>query len=406
MIIKIKKTIQFALLMALVAGAAISFLVAISYAGGSRKNLLYFREILELLVFVSGLMMLLRYGIPLTLMRLWLVILIYVIGSLSYVAALMPSHLLDALLIYKSFIYLLLIAFFINKRIFELETLSNAFQILLVTYLIGYATQILIGLTSRPYLLLENNFEILLLGLVLYGLYAKTKHISFLNIFLLGMIVFMSGSRFAVVGYAFIMIMMLSSQWRSRKAFLLSLVGVMAFIMAFELILERMPDSGIEGIDRYQFFEVFLEEVHDWGFLDFLFGAERVSPLSAFACHQLIYYNFLFSLAGDGSCYSVVLHSFLLRTLYDHGFLGLMLIVSFSVRMLSLAGYQWRDIASIIGVMLLNGLSVSSFNTVFFAIGFIILVSMYQEKEINKGPFTGLSRWKIFKPKLKAKTIV
>ncbi len=54
---------------------------------------------------------------------------------------------------------------------------------------------------------------------------------------------------------------------------------------------------------------------------------QSTTPLLPASCADLSYYQTLFSYAGDGRCYSVILHSFIMRVIYDHGIIGFAFLI-------------------------------------------------------------------------------
>jgi len=90
-------------------------------------------------------------------------------------------------------------------------------------------------------------------------------------------------------------------------------------------------------------------------------------------CSRLSFYDALFSYSGNGSCYSVVLHSFNMRILFDHG-----VIVAFicgSLLWKFMAGSPGKAKCCVIALLVLNGLSVSSLNSIYAALGLVFILS-------------------------------
>jgi hypothetical protein len=113
--------------------------------------------------------------------------------------------------------------------------------------------------------------------------------------------------------------------------------------------------------------------VKDWGVSDWFFGSKFITPLPSSACQALSFYEQLFSRSGSGQCYSVILHSFWLRIIYDFGLTGVLFVffVFFSILKTNSYGHIERN--SLLVTMVLNGLSVSSFNSIFMVLSFFIL---------------------------------
>ncbi|MGS2762733.1 hypothetical protein [Sinomicrobium sp. M5D2P9] len=142
----------------------------------------------------------------------------------------------------------------------------------------------------------------------------------------------------------------------------------------------------IEKTDRFKFLMVFVDEIREWSIINYLFGADRITALSAEACSKLGYYQSLFSYSGDGSCYSVIFHSYILRAIYDHGIIGFILISVFVYFVITLSGFERKQALVIVGIALLNGLSVSSFNSVYFALGisFYLIIDRSGQRDLEE----------------------
>ncbi|WP_298532305.1 hypothetical protein [uncultured Algibacter sp.] len=135
---------------------------------------------------------------------------------------------------------------------------------------------------------------------------------------------------------------------------------------------------------RFQFLTVFLKEIENWTFLNYLFGASRITPLSENACRRLGYWQSLFSYSGDGSCYSVVLHSYIFRVIFDHGFIGLLFICYFVYSIIIRSGFSRTNGLIVLGIVFINGISVSSFNSVYFALGIMFFLIVKKHADYSK----------------------
>ena len=147
---------------------------------------------------------------------------------------------------------------------------------------------------------------------------------------------------------------------------------------------ERLAGGGLEEIDRYRFMMVFLNEIRSWGVFNYLFGSVPLTPLSPQSCASLSFYEGMFSSAGTGECYSVILHAYLLRVIFDQGIIALLLMLGFIWTGLGSANYTNRQKYCIIGVLMISGVSVSSVNSVFSAIALAIAFSYKQTPKSTK----------------------
>lgn len=303
----------------------------------------------------------------------------------TYISA--SPNIFDFLLIYKAFIYVVLLTFFIRRNFFSDTEVSRLFYLLLAAYFVKYSIATIISDSSiryRPGIFTENNFELILL-LVLYirtisfqnfkgNPFGRREYVQSLVIFL---VLLLSGSRSATVAGlagAAILFTRLDSYKSLLRAFLLILIasGVAGFVF-----FTRLTDSDFQDIDRVRMFWIFYDVQSGKGFLEWLVGSPPITALPVWACNELSYYQSLFSYSGDGSCYSVIFHSYLFRAIHDYGFAGLGFIMFFVWYGLKLSCKSLRELLAIFSIIFLNGLSVSSMNSIFSAIALAIVFSSY-----------------------------
>jgi hypothetical protein len=152
------------------------------------------------------------------------------------------------------------------------------------------------------------------------------------------------------------------------------IVGAILAGFAIAIVTFATRSTGsIEDIDRYKFLQHFLYATRNWGVFDFLFGADRLTPLPAETCASLAYYEKLFSYSGDGRCYSVALHSFDTRVIFDHGLIAFALMLSCVWLILGRLS-KWERVCVLL-VILITGMSVSALNNVYVAIPLAVLAS-------------------------------
>ncbi len=108
--------------------------------------------------------------------------------------------------------------------------------------------------------------------------------------------------------------------------------------------------------------------------VEIFFGSAPLTPLSHETCKSLYFYNTLYSYAGDGSCYSVIFHSYFLRVIFDHGLIGLAFLSISLFWFMSSKGFAFRDYLCVLGVIYVSALSVSSFNSVFTILSVILIM--------------------------------
>jgi hypothetical protein len=295
-----------------------------------------------------------------------LVALLYVAVKVALIALTTSGASLDFVQAYKAYFYLLGLAFFVRKGLFDGRRLARFSCVLIMLFFAKYAYSVVGGLDARPGIYTENNFElVLLMGLFYLGFpYAgRWRHPFFV---LLTATVLISASRSAALG---LVIVYVGLYLRLRNRFwplhVVGLAGLGAAVVA--VFLGRDP-QGLQTIDRFNFLQVFLWETRNWPIWEFVTGSYPLTALSPGSCSRLAFYVNEFSLSNTGACYSVILHSYLLRAAFDQGLLGLALLYVLVWLGLARSGAGRRDILVLLGVLTASGLSVSSFNNVFAAL--------------------------------------
>ena len=308
----------------------------------------------------------------------------YFIISLVIAISLKGSHLLDFLLAYKAIFYFALLFYFENKNIGGKRRFYQLYKWLVIFFFIKYSISILFSLNDRPLLFRENNFELMFLALLFYLRCILFEKIKGWEVLVIVVIFLISGSKSAIP----ILLLILASVYLKgvtwKRAFVFSILGLILLSFLSFLILSKYGISGLGKIDRIAFLRVFLVEMLSSTNLEILFGHMRITALMPSSCNSLYFYPGLFSFKGDGSCYSLILHSFILRSIFDHGVIGTLAIFYFCHFLLIRAGYSKRVAYTFLGVMFLNSLSVSAFNSVFFALSMLIYMGFSPVKVLNK----------------------
>lgn len=280
----------------------------------------------------------------------------------------------DFLMAYKVVIYMVVSVFFVGRRTISKDGIINVFYVLAIAMLIKYVLSIFMGYSERPGLYDENNFELMLLIFSFYSKFILENKIKKFDLVIVLSIFILSGSRsgiISVIPFLFFIDTRKFGVNTLSKVILLIFVSVLAMF----IFLDRMANISIYEIDRVRFLFVFLSEIENWNFINYVFGTEPLTPLSYSGALDLTYYKGLFSNHDKNITFSVVLHSFLLRAIFDHGLLGLWVIIFFYFKILFLSGFTRNECFAILGVLLMNSLSVSSLNSVFSILGIMLLCS-------------------------------
>ncbi|WP_229770959.1 hypothetical protein [Campylobacter portucalensis] len=239
---------------------------------------------------------------------------------------------------------------------------------------IKYFYCVILGINLRPGIFAENNFELMFILILFYLEYILLDNkINLLNTFLLVCIFILSGSRSGIASLGFLFFMMYGFKFDEKFLIRFSFI-ILIFAASIFIFIER--GQTIAQIDRFKFLMLFLYDIRDWNLMDFLLGSSgALKPLSDFTCNKLFFYE-LFSHKSDEICYSVAYHSYILRAIFDHGLIGLLFICVFYLYILKLSKFSILQCLNILGVILLNSLSVSAFNNVFVIMAVIFLLGV------------------------------
>lgn len=310
----------------------------------------------------------------------------YVIVSAIWSIGFRDIHALDFLLAYKAFFYACILSFFIGKKFCSRKSLIAFYWAMIGAFLIKYGYSILLGLDakmrSRPGLFVENNFELVFIILLYYRLRHcfNNSFVAFVPLFA---IVFLSGSRSAILAVGAVYVFTFIREWNIRTVAAMVATFAIAAI-GYELFLSRMQD-GFENIDRFRFLMVFLHEMQNYGVTGYILGTPRITSLSAGSCALLNFYSGLFSFSGDSTlCYSVILHSYILRVIFDHGLIGFVFLNAFLLYGIRKANGTLRDFLCVALVLIFSGLSVSSFNSIFSALAIALLFTLNSDEESER----------------------
>lgn len=298
------------------------------------------------------------------------------------------SYLRDLLISLKFIIYFIIIALICKREIISIEHFKTGFEIVFLFFLIKYAIGRAMG-DHRPPLYTENNFEICFLSL-LYMFYVYLGASSKFKFLLFVLVILLSGSRSGILGLAAIYVYQFKpfsgmSLMQIVKISILALLG----LVVVAVFLARMTEGGFQEIDRYVFMLVFFENVQNWGVQELIVGNPPLTPLLEESCQRLNFYQVLFSKANEGACYPVILHSFWLRSIMEHGILFLLIIYFFIRKILMIKGVNNRDAFFCFSLVAINGLSVSAFSSSLIVFAFVLICLLESVKDLE-GTFESL----------------
>ena len=220
-------------------------------------------------------------------------------------------------------------------------------------FLAKYGYSVVLGLADRPGVYMENNFElIMLMGLVYlaHPYLGARRHWVFAG---LAVTVLLSGSRSAALGLVCVYVFRYVRTSNRTGRSTLAGVAAVGWAVLSLFSARAAQDSGAQ-LDRLVFFQTFQYEVRNWPLWEFVTGSFPLTPLSPGSCGSLSFYDDLFSKTDPGVCYSVILHSFLMRAVFDHGLLGLVLLYGLLWLGLRRSGVAVRDALALLGLITLS----------------------------------------------------
>lgn len=276
-------------------------------------------------------------------------------------AAVIGAPMYDFLQAYRWVFYLVVLALAVGKTWGVVKPLIVMTWVLMILAIVkGIITQATLGL--RPGLLLENNFEIPLFAGIVALIYPHLRKSRLPIILTMGLLTVVAGSRSGVL--AFVVLAMYAFVQVKRGNILLRYLAFLALPIAGWVAYDLFEDraAGERRLDRLNFLNVFLREMESADILTWIFGSVPITPLSLGACSSLSDYSGLYSTAGDGSCYSVILHAFFLRVVFDAGILGAVLCFGLMWYLMWRAKVPTALIITLLGIAAVNSTSVSGPN--------------------------------------------
>ncbi|GEC66587.1 O-antigen ligase family protein [Raoultella terrigena] len=341
--------------------------------------------LLEVIFLLSSALALITTGINKSAMFISNAFLIYLFYSFVTVTLITHANLLDFIQAYKSYYYFILLGVFYKKAIFSEKVVERLFKFLLFVFIVKYSFDKFALKIDRPTVLIENNFELILLILLYYYVNIIKKDANIINTLLMLVVCIISGSRSSLIAMMIAILFSFDRRLDIKKIVMMTLVplAVLGVYMIFQARLEDSGGSSYEQIDRYRFFLEFLSSTSEWPWWKFFTGSTALTPLSAISCGNLSYYHLLFSYAGDGKCYSVILHSFLLRVIYDHGIFGF--VVLLIVLNLFLNKFSLKNKFCIIAILMATAMSVSSLNNVYVSLALVFFIGAEKNYRVTNG---------------------
>ncbi len=282
-------------------------------------------------------------------------------------------NIVDFIISHKFIVYLILGLMISDIKTSGWDSFGGLFKILLFGFFIKYLVSVLTGLNYRPSLFAENNFELMFLLIASITKHENINKLTTIELIIILCVFLLSGSRSGLVCLLFVFTIYNIKDLSIKSIMNLFALLILSTIVGF-IFLSRMSSFNLESIDRFVFMQGFIDASEHKTILEHLFGSVVIEKIPQNVCSSFSYYSILFSHGDDGiSCYSNIFHSFVLRCIYDFGVFGL--IFSFYVLWNTINDKATiRGVISVIGVITLNGFSVSSLNSVYCTMGILFLI--------------------------------
>lgn len=310
---------------------------------------------------------------------IFLSILSFIIFSFIYNVFYINTNVMDYFIANKSIFYLAVFCLFVGKNIFNVDFLYSFFKFILIVFLIKYILWLLFGPFNRPGVFFENNFELPLLLLIYLTLINYEVKVDLKYVAVMFFVFLLSGSLSGFLSLAAMFLILNLS--KVDKYIILKIISL-SIILLFLMFVINSRVTNIEALDRFVFLQELIYNIKSENLINLLIGNIGLHPLKQDTCNMLSFYSSLFSHNNDGTCYSVILHSYILRIIYDHGFLGLITIFSILLVILNRASISVKVILSVMAVIAINSLSVSGVSNTFIAVGVILLITSYRKKSV------------------------
>lgn len=259
-------------------------------------------------------------------------------------------------------------------------TLSESFLTLLIVFiLLKYAIiWPIYGVYSRPGFFQEINFDLLLLLMVLLtetiirNHFVVSQRKGLASKLSVGFIVLGSLSRSGLIAYSLMFIR------AKRVSFLVILMAGLTILFLLISLIIRPESGGLEGIDRFiwaKFVLTFISVDYQVLFL----GNHPIKYLSPEVCNEFGQFRYQYLGFEGDRCLSNVFTSHILRFPYEFGLIGTSIFY-----LLLLAILNRRDLLAshyflAVGLLVVNGLSVSGLSSAYSFVGLSYLTSRVNE---------------------------
>lgn len=242
------------------------------------------------------------------------------------------------------------------------------FKFLLIAFfLIYFVKRVLLGI-GRPFVYGENNFELMLVFISFYSLMVKEllTNIKLWWLLLFG-IVILSGSKSGLLILLFLIFYKLNFQ--IIYIFILGLI-----IIIFLGVLS----SYISSLDRFVFLLSAINSIKIKEVIE-LFLPLQLLPLNQESCTALSFYTGSMN-PDSNDCYPKILHIWLLSSFLNHGLIVIVLYLKIFYELLK--NYFKKDYLFLFAVPIINGLSVSGFDSIWYFFSLILIFPLWMQNTL------------------------
>ena len=206
---------------------------------------------------------------------------------------------------------------------------------------------------------------------VFEGRYKSTESNRYF--FVLGIIVLMSFSSSGFLGYSMVLFILYFISRNVFKNILLITLFIIILLPLLYFFVNYRYSLSLDSVDRYKFLLATLSTLEERDIYSTFFTLSA-NPLPSHISTAFNYMDSKLSFNEDGSFYSVVLHSMIMRMVIDFGLIPLLFFLLCPVVLLRLRGFSHKCQISCLCIIFSNSVSVSGLGNPFVALGMLIFV--------------------------------
>lgn len=246
------------------------------------------------------------------------------------------------------------------------------------TFLVVYLFQVIVLRESRPRLFSENNFEQPALMIFLYGLYARSLT-PLASLIAANVAALLSLSKSALLQIVFLDAKLFLG-YKSPLKYALIPAGILLLGLMILFVTSQRSEKPSQKVDRVYFMETYLGIAKDDSLKNLAIGHGIADQLPMWACRKLEFWADI--MEGDFRlCTASVLHSFILKALYETGIIGT--IITYLLWYLILKRYLSDIGTTTFWIIAICSLSVSGFSNSLIIWPIFSLIFLFNNYKIN-----------------------